>query len=205
MGSVSSSVVSTSRGVAMWVMRSVSAAAVLYGAYLVIKKVLFGIGSGQLDMIYGCLGGNGRGALAVPRAEHDRGWYGAGVRVEAAGGVGVRGAVAGVPGVPVRGDGAAPGAVPGVWVGEGAWMTAPSSMLERPIAHRGLPIVDDIADVVMTAAFRADTNRGARGKVVAASGAESKAGSSGPRTDVPLKKAHRGDPAERQYEPESVL
>jgi hypothetical protein len=50
-----------SRGVAMWVMRSVSAGAVLYGAYLVIKKVLFGIGSGQVDMIFGVWEGTGEG------------------------------------------------------------------------------------------------------------------------------------------------
>lgn len=44
--------VNTYRGVAVWVLRSISVALLAVGTYLVLKKILFGIGVGDPQMIY---------------------------------------------------------------------------------------------------------------------------------------------------------
>jgi hypothetical protein len=49
------------RAASVWVLRSVSVVLLAAGAYLALKKVLFGIGTGQLDMIYGVWEGIGEG------------------------------------------------------------------------------------------------------------------------------------------------
>jgi hypothetical protein len=49
------------RAAAVWALRSVSIALLATGAYLVLKKVLFGIGIGQLDQIYRYFEGVGEG------------------------------------------------------------------------------------------------------------------------------------------------
>lgn len=61
MGGVPSDIVSVSRGVALWTIRALSAGLVSYGLYLVGKKVLFGIGTGQFVKMYTDWDGIGEG------------------------------------------------------------------------------------------------------------------------------------------------